>query len=271
MRIEELYNIKGATAIVTGGRTGIGLQISTALAEAGANVVIASRNYDKCIEVSKMLKREYRIKTLALKLDLTVEKDVIELAEKTVEKFGRIDILVNNSGDGIFVDTLSTELSDWKYIMDLNITGTFLCCREIGRYMVLKKYGKIINIASVYGFMGADPKNYIEPEKLKRNNKESLNYATSKGAIINLTRELAVNWAKYNITVNAISPGAFFTESTKNIINDYCVNAIKLKIPMNRWGCEDDLKGAIIFLASDGSKYITGHNLVIDGGWSCWC
>lgn len=272
MNLKELYNLKGSIAIITGGRTGLGLQMATGLAEAGANLVIASRNYEKCMEVCRRLEEKNKIRAMAIKLDVTKEKDIKNLINKTIKQFGKIDILVNNVGEGIFVDTLNTKLSDWKYIMDLNVTSTFLCCREAGRYMIEKRYGKIINIASVYGFMGTDPKNYVEMARLKSGiNKESLNYNTSKGAIINLTRDLAVSWAKYNITVNAISPGAFITESTRELTDKYCKISINSKIPVGRWGSDDDLKGAVIFLASNASKYIIGQNLIVDGGWSVWC
>lgn len=272
MNLKELYNLKGSVAIITGGRTGLGLQMATALAEAGANLVIASRNYEKCTEVCRNLEEKYKIKSMAFKLDVTKEKDIKDLINKTIKHYGKIDILVNNVGEGIFVDTLNTKLSDWKYIMDLNVTSIFLSCREAGKHMIAQKYGKIINIASVYGIRGINPKNYVKPDKLKPGfNQESLNYTATKGAVINLTRDLAVSWAKYNITVNAISPGAFVTESTREFTDKYCKAAITSKIPIGRWGLDDDLKGAIIFLASDASKYVIGHNLIVDGGWSAWC
>jgi NAD(P)-dependent dehydrogenase (short-subunit alcohol dehydrogenase family) len=272
MNLKELYNLKGSVAIITGGRTGLGLQMATGLAEAGANLVIASRNYNKCIEVCGRLEEKYKIKSMAFKLDVTKEKDIKDLINKTIEHYSRIDILVNNAGEGIFVDTIDTKLADWKYIMDLNVNGIFLSCREAGKHMIAQKYGKIINIASVYGIRGMDPKNYVEPAKLKPGfNQESLNYTASKGAVINLTRDLAANWAKHNITVNAISPGAFITESTKEFTDEYCKTTIASRIPAGRWGADDDLKGAIVFLSSNASKYVTGHNLVVDGGWSVWC
>jgi len=269
--VKELFNLRGSVAIVTGGRTGLGLQMATGLAEAGANLVIASRNYEKCKEVSKMIKERHDVEAIALSSDVTKETDIINLINETIEYFDKLDILVNNAGGAIISDTLYTELSDWKYIMDLNVTSIFLCCREAGKYMVKRGYGKIINIASVYGLRGSDQRNYVDSSKLKPgHNRESLSFTASKGAVINLTRDLAVDWAKHNITINAISPGAFLTEATRTL-DDYCKEKITYRIPMGRWGSDDDLKGAVVFLASNASKYVTGHNLIVDGGWTSWC
>ena len=132
--------------------------------------------------------------------------------------------------------------------------------------MIQKKYGKIINIASVYSFIGSDSRNYIDTGEPR----EALSYSSSKGAIVNLTRDLAVNWVRYGVTVNAISPGAFETEATKDMLTDYCKKRFNYIIPAGRMGNEDDLKGAAVFLASDASKYVIGQNIVVDGGWSAW-
>lgn len=138
--------------------------------------------------------------------------------------------------------------------------------------MIARRYGKIINIASVYGIRGVDPRNYIKPsEMVPGKNRESLSYSASKGGVINFTKDLAVNWAKYNITVNSISPGPFFTDATKEYTNDYVKKKLSNRIPKGRWGTDDDLKGAIVFLASNASNYVTGQNIVVDGGWSSWC
>ena len=132
--------------------------------------------------------------------------------------------------------------------------------------MIKRGYGKIINVASVYGIIGSDPRNYIDTGKPR----EALSYCTSKGAIVNLTRDLGVNWAKYGITVNAISPGGFETEATKDMLSDYCRSKFNYIVPLGRFGSDDDLKGAAVLLASDASKYIIGQNIIVDGGWSSW-
>lgn len=264
--VKKLFDLTGKVAVVTGGVSGLGRQMAEGMAEFGSNLVIASRRVQKCEEVCREFREKYGVDAIALKLDSTIEKDIINLISKTIDHYGKIDILMNNVGGAIISDTISTTLKDWNHIMNLNITSTFLCCREAGKYMIERRYGKIINIASVYGFIGSDPRNYVDTG-LPR---EALSYCTSKGAIINITRDLGVNWAKYGITVNAISPGGFETEATNDMLNDYCRKKFNYIIPLERMGSDDDLKGAAAFLASDASKYVIGQNIVVDGGWSVW-
>ena len=266
MDARQLFDLKGKVAVVTGGVSGLGRQMAEGMAEFGAHLVIASRREQKCQEVCKVLSSRYGIEAVAMKLDVLKEKDISHLIHNTVRHFGRIDILMNNVGGAIISDTVDTRTEDWKEIFDLNVTSTFIGCREAGRYMIEKRYGKIINIASVYGFIGSDPRNYVDTGEPR----EALSYNASKGAIISLTRELAVNWIKYGINVNAISPGAFETEATKEMLTDYCRKKFSYAIPAGRMGTEDDLKGAAVLLASDASKYMVGQNIVVDGGWSVW-
>ena len=273
MHIKDLYDLRRHVAVVTGGASGLGLQMATGLAEAGASLVIASRRLETCTQVSNRLIEEHGVDAIAVQLDVTKEEDVIHLAEVATAHYGKVDILINNVGGSTIGATISTTLSDWNHIMDLNLTSVFLCCREVGRHMIQRRYGKIINIASVYGIMGADWRNYVPPDNT---NYELLSCCATKGGIINLTRDLAVNWAKYNINVNAISPGGFDTEQRGRggEVQDMDMSFAKAKIrsatPTGRFGGEDDLKGAAVFLASRASAYVTGHNLVVDGGWSCW-
>lgn len=263
---KKLFDLKGRVAVVTGGVSGLGHQMAEGLAEFGADLVIASRREKKCMEVCKKFISEYGTDAIAMKLDVTKEEDIINLISGTIDHYGKIDILVNNVGGAIISDTVSTRTEDWKHIFDLNVTSTFICCREAGKHMIKNKYGKIINIASVYGFIGSDSRNYMDTGEPR----EALSYSASKGAIVNLTRDLAANWAKYGITVNAISPGAFETEATKDMLSDYCKKRFNYIIPLGRIGLGDDLKGAAVLLASDASKYIVGQNIVVDGGWSVW-
>jgi gluconate 5-dehydrogenase len=263
---KKLFNLKGKVAVVTGGVSGLGHQMAEGLAEFGSDLVIASRREKKCREECEKFSSKFGIDAVAMKLDVLREEDIVRLFNKTVDHFGKIDILINNVGGGPIGDTISTEKETWKQTFDLNVTSTFVCCREAGKYMIRKKYGKIINIASVYGFMGVDSRNYVSTGEPR----ESLSYTSSKGAIINLTRDLAVNWVKYGITVNAISPGPFETEATEEMLTDYCRERFNYVIPAGRMGTSDDLKGAAVFLASDASKYVIGQNIVVDGGWSVW-
>jgi NAD(P)-dependent dehydrogenase (short-subunit alcohol dehydrogenase family) len=266
MHLTELFDLKGRVAVVTGSSSGLGLQMAEGLAEAGASLVIASRRIDVCESVSEKLRKEHGTEAMAVKMDVTREDEVVSGVEKTVARFGKIDILVNNVGKANIKETLRTSLSEWKQIMDINVGSMFLCCREAGKHMIESRYGKIINIASVYGMRGSDWRNYVKPEMVR----ELLSYSASKGAVINFTRELAVNWARYNITVNTLSPGCFLTEETKKFCDDYTINKLRDRFPLGRWGEDDDLKGAVVFLASNASKYVTGQNLIVDGGWSAW-
>lgn len=266
MNIRKLLDLKGKVAVVTGGVSGLGRQMAEGMAEFGADLVIASRRERECQAACKEFSSKYGIKAIAMKLDVLEEKDIIDLIGNTVKHFGKIDILMNNVGGAIISDTVKTKTEDWKKIFDLNVTSTFIGCREAGKYMIKRKYGKIINIASVYGFLGADPRNYVDTGE----SREALSYSSSKGAILNLTRDLAVNWIKYGINVNAISPGAFETEATKEMLTGYCRGMFDHIIPAGRMGTDDDLKGVAVLLASDSSKYIVGQNIVVDGGWSSW-
>jgi len=270
MNVRELFNLSDSVAIVTGGSSGIGLQLAEGLAEAGSNLVITSRNINKCENVCKDFMARYKGDALPIRSDVTKEEDVINLIQKTIKHYGKLDIRVNNVGNPADVprsDTISTTLKDWHHVVDLNLTSTFLTCREAGKLMIKQKYGKIINIGSVYGIRGCDWRNYVDVDKTL----ELLHYSSSKGAIVSLTRDLAVNWARYNITVNMITPSVFLSEGVKDFVDDDLKQKIKYRIPVGRWGEDDDLKGAVVFLASKASKYVTGHNLVVDGGWSCWC
>jgi NAD(P)-dependent dehydrogenase (short-subunit alcohol dehydrogenase family) len=268
MKVSELFNLKNKIAIVTGGTTGLGLQHVTALAEAGVNIVIASIGKELCESVSERIKREFQVDSLPIDFDITKEKDVELLVKKTIDYFGRIDILVNNAGIVNIENSADIDLSGWKKVIDVNLNGLFLCCKHVGQQMIKQKYGKIINIASAYSLRGRDWRNYVPaPDKVNT----TFSYSASKGGVSMFTKDLSVDWAKYNITVNAISPGCFMTEMTEIFCDKTTIDKLTYRIPMGRWGKDDDLKGATIFLASDASKYVTGQNIVVDGGWTVWC
>ena len=175
------------------------------------------------------------------------------MVDRTIDMFGKIDILINNAGITIRKEAIKYSERDWDKVVDINLKGVFLCCREVGKIMIKQGKGKIINIASLMSFIGG----ITIPA-----------YAASKGGVGQLTKALSNEWAKYNVNVNAIAPGYFDTPLTKSLIeNSVRYNEIKSRIPMERWGKPEDLKGAAVFLASDASDYITGHILVVDGGW----
>jgi gluconate 5-dehydrogenase len=257
MKIKDLFSLEGKTAIVTGGGRGLGDQMASGLAEAGSNIVVCSRKLENCEEIAHRI-QSLGVKTLALRCDLVREEEIDHVIKETIKEFGKIDILVNNSGRtwGGPVEEISIE--GWKKVIDLNITGTFQMTQKAGREMIRQKSGKIINIASYAGLKGTDP-DYLN----------AIPYNTSKGALITFTKDLAVKWAKYGIYVNAIAPGWFVTEMTRWSMGHFKDKMLE-RILVKRFGGDDDLKGAVVFLASKASDYVTGHILCVDGGVMAW-
>jgi NAD(P)-dependent dehydrogenase (short-subunit alcohol dehydrogenase family) len=253
MKVLELFDLTGKTAIVTGGGRGLGAQIAEGYAEAGANVVVCSRKVEACEETAARLS-DLGVKALALKCDITSPDDVQHVVEKTLAEFGSIDILVNNSGATWGALAEEMPLEAWEKVINVNVTGTFLMSQAVGKVMIGQKSGKIINIASVAGLGGTDPRVM-----------NTIGYNTSKGAVITMTKDLAVKWGQHNINVNAIAPGFFPTKMSKVII-EHGKNPILEATPLRRFGSDDDLKGAALFLASNASNYITGNVLIVDGG-----
>ncbi|RKY90460.1 gluconate 5-dehydrogenase [candidate division KSB1 bacterium] len=262
MHVWDLFSLRGKVAIVTGGATGLGLQMATALAEAGATVIIASRRLALCEEVASQLRGE-NLKVFPGRVDVTDPHSVNELIKMVVDKFDHIDILVNNAGmPGADIPVETGTLDDWQKLMDANVASIFLCSQAVGKVMIEQKRGKIINIASMYGIVGTDQRLYDESPGMIRG---CMAYAASKGGVIAATRFLAVYWAKYNINVNCISPGGFYRNQDENFVRNYCY-----RTPLGRMGGSDDLKGAVGYLSSAASDYVTGHNLVVDGGFTVW-
>ncbi|SFC68469.1 gluconate 5-dehydrogenase [Bacillus sp. OV322] len=253
MHVRELFDLSGKVAIVTGGGRGLGLQIAEGFAEAGAHVVVCSRKEEACLEASESLKR-LGIRTLAIKCDVTNPEDVELVISKTLDEFGAIDILVNNSGASWGAPAEEMPLDAWEKVMNVNVTGTFLMSQASGKVMLQQKYGKIINIASVAGIKGSDPR-YMD----------AIGYSSSKGAVIAFTKDLAVKWGPRGIYVNAIAPGFFPTKMSAALI-EKGGNAILAGTPLRKFGSNHDLKGAALFLASSASDFITGETLIVDGG-----
>jgi NAD(P)-dependent dehydrogenase (short-subunit alcohol dehydrogenase family) len=254
-KINNLFDLKGRVAIVTGAARGIGKEIASAFAGAGARVVIADIAYEAAGAVAKTL-QDRGFDALALGVDVSCEDDVKSMAKDTLSNFGTIDVLVNNAARGggpASVELLSLE--DWNSVIMVNLTSVFLCCREVGKIMIEKKQGSIINMSSVEAMVA-------------RAYKDEAAYGVTKAGILELTRELAKSWAKFNIRVNALAPGYTNTDFANLGADPTKLGMIKERSPMKRPAEPTELCGPAIFLASNASSYVTGHTLVVDGGWT---
>lgn len=255
--VKQLMNLEGRVGVVTGGATGLGLQMAEALAEAGANVVICSRKLANCEEAAHLIEK-LGVKALAYGCDVTKPDEVEALKDATLKEFKRADILINNAGRAWVAPPEDTPLERWQQVMDLNVTAPFICAQVFGREMIKARRGKIINIGSVAGLVGRNPKGY-----------NSIAYGASKGALVNFTRDLAVKWAQHNIQVNAICPGFFVTPINIKMFNNAREEILR-EIPLGRTGGEDDLKGLTVLLSSDASNFMTGTVIPVDGGTVAW-
>jgi NAD(P)-dependent dehydrogenase (short-subunit alcohol dehydrogenase family) len=266
----KLFSLKDKVAIVTGALGLIGKNHCFALAEAGANVVVCDLDENKCKEFAKSLPT----KSIGVGVDITGKSSVENLKDKTIREFGRIDILINNAAINDMFENpqAAADLSMfenypqnmWQKSLDVNVTGTFLCSQIIGTEMVKAGKGSIINIASTYGMVGPDQSIYKKPDGSQSFYKSPA-YPATKGAIINFTRFLAAYWGNKGVRVNTLSPGG-----VENNQDEYFVKNYSEKTMLGSMAAPDDYKGAIVFLASDASSYMTGANLIIDGGWTAW-
>jgi len=252
MKVQQLFDLTGQVAIVTGGSIGLGRQMAEGLAEAGANLVLCARKKERCEQAAGELQK-LGVKTLALGCDVKNSANVQEVVDATLAQFGRIDILINNAGTSWGAPVEEMRLEHWNKVIETNLTGTFLFSQAVGKHMVPQRRGKIINITSVAGLRGAPPEF------------QAIGYHASKGGVIAFTKDLACKWGIHNIQVNAIAPGWFPTNMSQAVI-ERNKDAFLSKIPLRRFGNECDLKGAALFLSSGASDYVTGHVLVVDGG-----
>jgi len=243
----------------------LGSEYALGLSEAGANVVLADLNIEKSKKLENIIKKKYNTTPLSIKVDVTNPKSIQNLIKKTLKKFKKIDVLVNNailSEQGKFkkIKFENYPLSLWNQVIDVNLTGTFLCCQEIGKIMKRQKNGIIINISSIYGVNGADQRIYANSGIIK-----SAAYSVTKAAIINFTRYLAAYWNRSGIRVNTLSLGGVEEDQDKIFKKNYNAKTI-----LGRMAKKNEFVAALIFLSSDASSYMTGSNLVIDGGWASW-
>lgn len=235
MNVRQLFDLTGKTAIVTGGGRGLGAQIAQGLAEAGANLVLCSRKEEACRGDGHCIERDTGVRCHAMACDVRRPDEVRRVAERTAEIYGRIDILVNNSGASWGAPAVEMPLEAWNKVMDINVTGTFLMSQAVGRMMIGQGGGTIINIASVAGLSGTDPQ-WLD----------AVGYSASKGAVIALTKDLAVKWGRHQIRVNAIAPGFFPTKMTREVLHHGSDQILRLT-PLGRLGSDSDLKGAPYF------------------------
>jgi NAD(P)-dependent dehydrogenase (short-subunit alcohol dehydrogenase family) len=250
----DLFSLSGKTAMITGGCQGLGLEFAKAMAKAGANVAITSRDQKKAQETAANLSEEYQANVTGYSVDVLKSDQINHLVQQVVEKYESIDILVNNAGVNVRKPLLEYDEESWDLVQETNLKAPFLVAKAVVPQMIKQNYGRIINLASMLGMVGLA---------------ERSAYCSSKGGLIQLTKVMALEWAEYNITANAVCPGPFATEMNQVVINNPEANQFFLDhLPVKRWGKPEELSGLIVYLASDISSFMTGTSIVIDGGWT---
>jgi NAD(P)-dependent dehydrogenase (short-subunit alcohol dehydrogenase family) len=250
----ELFKLTGKTAWITGGTKGLGLQMAQALAGVGANIVVNSRHGAEAESAAQAIAEKHGVRTIGLAADVSRADEIEACVARASAEFGGIDILVNNAGVNVRLPTTELPLEDWQQVLDINLTGPFLCSRAVLPGMIQRGWGRIINLSSILGMVGLAGR----PA-----------YTATKGGLVLLTKTQALEVATTGVTVNAICPGPFATEMNKPLLDDpekYA--AFVAKIPMGRWGEMHEIDGAVIFLASPAASFVTGTTLLVDGGWT---
>ena len=256
--MKNYFDLKDQVAIVTGASGGLGVQMAKALANQGCNIAVFARRQQQIDEVAAEIANEFGVKTLAVRCDITDTEMVDAAVDQVLAEFGRIDILINNAGTGAVAPAEDITDDQFNGEMQIDLFGTFKVARACAKKaMIPAQYGRIINIASMYGLVG----NKVAG---------SAPYHAAKGGVVNLTRALAAEWGKYNITVNAICPGYFYTPLTRETLDSEFFQAnARTMIPMERYGNEGELDSAAVFLAAPASTYVTGIMVPVDGGYTC--
>ena len=262
MKVQQMFELHDRVAIITGGATHLGRAMTIALGELGAATVIASRRKALCEQVAAEL-QDMGIRCVGLGCDVTDESQVNTLVDEVVEMHGRLDIMVCNAGGATTASYIpNASIDEFTQTWEMNVKSTYMCAQAAARVMIPQHSGTIITLGSIHGFLSADKRLY---EGLDFN-RSGPPYQAAKGGIVNLTRALAVELGEHNITVNCISPGQIPKSTTDPELAERC----RLSNPLERTGIADDIKGAVALLASRAGNWITGHNLVVDGGWSLW-
>jgi NAD(P)-dependent dehydrogenase (short-subunit alcohol dehydrogenase family) len=248
--------LKDKVAVITGGSIGIGLAIAEGLAQEGVHLLLCARDAERLRDRARELAARYGIRAIGVAADVSRAEDIARVVAAAGAELGGADILVNNAGTAKVGPAAAESLADFRAVMDVNLTGAFLCAQRFGRVMLQQKQGSIVNIASILGLVASG----LVPQA---------SYTASKGALVNLTRELGAQWARLGVRVNAIAPGFFPSEMTTDLFEtEEGVRFIRRRTPMGRPGRPEELLGALLLLASDASSYMTGQIVTVDGGWT---
>ena len=264
----DSFDVRNKKIIITGAAGILGTVYAEGFSEQGADVAIVDLDQKLCRQKAEEIGKKYGTKPLGIGCDITVKEAVENMVEKVIAEYGRIDVLVNNAAtqtENIFAPFEEFPLADWDKVMGVNINGMFLCSQAVAIEMEKNRAGSIINISSIYGVVAPDQRIYQGAVYKGREINTPLVYSTSKGAVISLTRYLATYLAKYGIRVNTVTPGGVYSGQNETFVKKYSE-----KCPLGRMARPEEIFSAVYFLASDASSYITGHNLIVDGGWSVW-
>lgn len=252
-----MFDYHGRVVVVSGASSGLGTQMAHGFAGQGADLVITARRIEKLEGIAKEIREKYGVKVLCVKCDVTDVDSITAAAEATIKEYGKVDVLVNCAGNAKNNNCLDMTDEEWKFTIDTDLSSVFYVTRAFGKYMKEAGYGRIINIASMYGLVG---NNLIDTTA----------YHASKGGVVNMTRAVAAELAKYNITCNAICPGYFWTELTASTLDtDWFKEYAQRTTPLGRYGKAGELNSAAIFLGAEESSFVTGVCLPVDGGYTC--